>query len=257
MKLISTKFKLTIKLFLTIIIFFLIDMHLSGQTNFEQYPIDPDHTAVSGVACLDYDQDNDMDVIACHLQTDQVLLWENDGNIPAGWTKKLVKDMISPMYIVSEDVNNDSLKDLVISGNDNSIFCLININGENQWQTFVLDDDFNNPHGVFVADINNDGLKDIIAGARNDHTIAWWENNENDPDTWQKHIVSEQINGTQTVAVADINNDGFQDIVAGSSLSHKVVVFYNNGDSPPTFTEQFANQSLQLPHWVSVADLES
>lgn len=253
----TTLFKFQISQSIVIIGILLLSKLLIGQSNFEQQPIDLDHTAVSGVACHDYDQDNDMDVIACHLQTDQVLLWENDGNIPAGWTKKLVTDMISPMYIVSEDVNNDSLKDLVISGNNNSLFCLLNVNAENEWQTFILDENFNNPHGVFVSDINNDGLKDIIAGARNDHTIAWWENNGENPDTWTKHIVSEQINGTQTVAVADINNDGFQDIIGGSSLSNEVMVYYHNGDNPPTFTEQVANQNLQLPHWVSVADIDN
>ena len=256
MKFISTKSKLTIKLFLTFIISFLIGMHLSGQTTFEQQPIDQDHTPVSGVACHDYDLDGDIDIFACHIETNQVLLWENDGNLPAGWTKKLVQDMTSPLYIISEDVNNDTLKDLIISGNNNSIFCLININAENQWQTFVLDDDFNNPHGVFVSDLNNDGLKDIIATARNDHEIAWWENNGENPDTWTKHIVSNQINGSQTVSAADLNNDGFKDIIGGSSLSNEVVVFYNNGDSPLTFTKQVANQSLQLPHWVSVADID-
>lgn len=229
---------------------------LWGQTNFEQQPIDPDHTAVSGVACHDYDLDGDIDIFACHLKENELVLWENDGNFPPTWTKNVILDVITnPLYIVSEDVNGDSYKDLIFGGNTNSIFCMLNVEAQNQWEFFMVDDDFNNPHGVSVSDMNNDGLKDIIAGARNDHTIAWWENNGENPDTWTKHIVTEQINGTQSIAVSDINNDGFQDIVGGSSISNKVMVYYHNGDSPPTFTEQVANQSLQLPHWVSVADI--
>ena len=247
----------TIRTLFLFIIFILAGNILVGQTPFEQLAIDPDHTSVSGITCFDYDQDNDIDIVACHLQTNEVVLWENDGNIPAGWTKKVVQEMTEPLYIVSEDIDNDGLQDLIISGNTNSVFCLINVNGENQWETFVLDDDFNNPHGVFVSDINNDGLKDIVACAREDNTIAWWENNGNDPDTWQKHIVTDQIIGTQTICVADINNDGFKDIIGGSSLSNKVIVFYNNGDSLTTFTQQFANESLELPHWVSVADIDN
>ena len=239
---------------LLILVFF--SMNLSAQTTLTQHPIDPDHTAVSGITCIDYDQDNDIDIVACHLQINQVVLWENDGNNPAGWTRLVLMDEITdPMYIKSADVNDDELPDLIITGNDNSLYCLLNIDGENNWQTFVMDDNFNNPHGVCVSDVNNDGLKDIIATAAADNTIAWWQNNGGTPDEWEKTVISDQMNGTQTVTAADINGDGFTDIIGSTSLQHKVKVWYNNGNIATTFTEQIANQTLQLPHWVSVADI--
>nr|NQU90094.1 T9SS type A sorting domain-containing protein [Bacteroidota bacterium] len=241
---------------LAFLILFQFSLNISGQTTLIQHPIDPNHTAVSGITCLDYDQDNDMDIVACHLQINQVILWENDAFAPGGWTKHILNDeMIDPLYITSADVNDDGLPDLIITGNENSLFCLINEDGDNNWQTFVMDDNFNNPHGVCVADVNNDGLKDIIATAAADNTIAWWENNGGTPDEWNKTVISDQMNGSQTVTAADINDDGFTDIIGASSDNNKVKVWYNNGNSPLAFTEQLACQTLLLPHWVSVADI--
>ncbi|MCD4695449.1 MAG: T9SS type A sorting domain-containing protein [Bacteroidales bacterium] len=258
MKLISTKFKLPINTILIFIAFFIADNTLTGQTTFEQHAIDPDHTAVSGITCVDYDMDDDIDIIACHRVLNQVLLWENDGNNPVGWTKKVVANSLGePLYICSKDINADDFPDLVISSaSSNTVYCLINLEGENNWEVITMDDDYNSAHGICISDINDDGLADIVATAAANNTIAWWENNGNTPDSWTKHIVSDQMNGTQTVTVADINNDNFLDIIGASSDLNKVVVYYNNGDLPVTFTEQVANQSLQLPHWVSVADID-
>lgn len=233
-------------------------IYLSGQTSFVQRSIDPDHTAVSGIAAVDFDRDGDVDVIANHRVIDKVIIWENDGNMQPGWNMKLLSEqVIGPMYIFAGDVNADSLPDLVISSAaTNSLYCFINTDGLNHWDVYIMDDTFEGAHGVCIEDINNDGLPDIIATAAGDNMVAWWENNGLAPDTWTKTVISDQMNGSQTVTASDMNNDGFMDIVAASSDLNKVVVYFNNGDTIPSFYEQIACQTLMLPHWVSVADID-
>ncbi len=246
------------KAFFTILILLSSFIYISGQVNFEQHGIDPDHTAVSGIAAVDYDQDNDIDIIAIHRVLSEVQIWENDGSIPANWSKKLLTDQIvEPIYIFSGDVNGDSLADLLISSAfSNALYCVMNIDGQNNWNVLTIDDAFNLAHGVCIEDINEDDMPDIIATAAGDNTIAWWKNNGSSPDTWPKMVISDQMNGSQTVTTADINGDGLMDVIGASSDLNKVVVFYNNGDSLPTFSEQIACQTLLLPHWVSVADVD-
>lgn len=231
---------------------------LYAQTSFEQHGIDPGHTAVSGIAAVDYDADGDIDVIALHRVISEVLIWENDGSIPPNWTRILLTDqIIEPMYIFSGDLNSDSLPDLAISSaSSNALYCFVNIDGQNNWEEYIMDDAFHGAHGVCIEDINADEHPDVIATAAADNTIAWWENNGGDPDTWPKAVISDEMDGTQSVTAADIDGDGLMDIVGASSDLHKVVVYYNNGDTPLTFDEQLACQTLLLPHWVSVADID-
>ncbi len=259
MKSILIKFKLLISTAVMFMALILNVHNATGQTTFDQHEIDQEHSAVSGITCIDYDMDDDIDIIACHRVLNQVLLWENNGDAPATWTKKVVTNSITrPLYICSEDINSDDFPDLIISsGGSDAVYCLMNLDGDNNWETFTIDAGFNNAHGVCIADINDDGFADIVATAAADNTIAWWENNGNNPENWTKNIVSNQMYGAQTVAVAHINNDNHLDIIGASSDSNKVVVFFNNGGLSPTFTQQVANQSLLLPHWVSVADVDN
>ncbi len=246
------------KTLISILFFLAASVYLFGQTGFTPHGIDPDHTAVSGIAAVDYDNDGDVDLIANHRVNNEVVIWENDGNVQPEWTKTLLTGQISePMYIFAGDINLDSLPDLVISSaSSNSLYCLLNIDGNNHWDIFTMDDSFHGAHGVCIETIDNDSLPDIIATAAGDNSIAWWENNGGEPDTWAKNEITDQMDGSQTVTAADINGDGLMDIVAASSDLHKVVVYYNNGDTPLSFTEHVACSTLQLPHWVSVADID-
>jgi len=70
-----------------------------------------------------------------------------------------------------------------------------------------------NGYQLKIADINNDGRPDIIALSTSPSTLEWYEN-----PSWQKHIISSQTDYNISLALEDIDKDGWIDIALASDF---------------------------------------
>ncbi len=83
-------------------------------------------------------------------------------------------------------------------------------------------------YDVDVNDLDNDGDLDIISASRNDDKIAWYENNGAADPTFNFFIIDSSTDGAISVATADIDNDGFNDILAAGFEDDKIRWFENS-----------------------------
>lgn len=91
---------------------------------------------------------------------------------------------------------------------------------------------FTGPRDLQVADVNGDGREDLVVvghtrGTNDLSTVAWYENS---PDgVWHEHVIDEDTLGASTVSVADMNGDGYLDVVVAFYDDSNIVVFVNDG----------------------------
>jgi hypothetical protein len=79
-----------------------------------------------------------------------------------------------------------------------------------------------------VKDLNSDGRLDIIVGRGHAYGLYWWEQlapKEDGTTQWRQHTIDETWSQAHCLALADIDGNGQEDLVAG-----KCIWAHNGGD---------------------------
>jgi len=91
---------------------------------------------------------------------------------------------------------------------------------------------------ICSADLDGDGDFDIIGGAHGTvNDLAWWENVDSSGTTWAEHTIPSSIQNASAVDTADINGDGYVDILSTDDSYNKVVWLKNVDGSGSNWTE--------------------
>jgi hypothetical protein len=80
-----------------------------------------------------------------------------------------------------------------------------------------------------VKDLNKDGRLDIIFGRGHDVGLYWWEQQAPKPDgttVWKQHVIDESWTQAHAIALADLDGDGQEELIAGKCI------WAHNGDDP-------------------------
>ena len=131
------------------------------------------------------------------------------------------------------DLNNDGYKEIIVgSYYDNTIMFYKNINGDIQYhQRQVLISEgstsYYSDFDIYCEDVDSDGLVDIAVTQSGTNIISWYKNLGNYNFDEKRSIAF--INKPQTLAVADIDNDGDNDFIVGSKDDDKITLLINNG----------------------------
>lgn len=69
---------------------------------------------------------------------------------------------------------------------------------------------------MVVYDVDGDGDNDVVTSSAHEYGIWWFEQrNDNGTPTFEQHEIHKGISQTHALILADINNDGLQDLVTG------------------------------------------
>jgi len=101
----------------------------------------------------------------------------------------------------------------------------------------TVDGDFNGAYSVFSADVNGDGYMDVLGASHYDDDITWWENVGGSGTSWMEHTVDGDFNGASSVFSADVNGDGYMDILGAASIADDITWWENVDGSGTSWTE--------------------
>lgn len=133
--------------------------------------------------------------------------------------------------------------------------------GYTQFSDQIVIDSQNEAGGItkiIVADINNDSLKDLVVshGLFSQTKVVFYTNLGNnlfsDPQIIAQDL--EDLGAPQSIAVADINGDGWVDVVAGWKFTDQVTIHINNKGS---FNQtQILDDDLFAPTSLEFVDID-
>ena len=105
--------------------------------------------------------------------------------------------------------------------------------------------------------MDGDGDLDIVSASKDDHTIAWYENNGAANPTWSAIDIATSAQGASDVHIADMDGDGDLDIVSASTIDNTIAWYENNGAADPTWSAADIATSANGAYDVHIADMDN
>lgn len=178
----------------------------------------------------DIDKDGFKDVISTSSAENELVLWHNQGGL--NFTKNIIDNTAS--LISSSDVvdfNNDGLNDIIVSTyqfGDGKVYLYTNEGNFNFTKSILLD--VTGVQKVIVEDVNNDGHFDLLytRPANNNGQIYAYINDGNGNFTSQ--FLANIEDRLVVVSYADVNNDGFKDLITDRANVDSTFYFQNDGN---------------------------
>ncbi len=232
----------------------------SQEIHFEEHLVDNNFDGPAGIFIKDVDNNGYNDIIAAGADANDICVWLHNGNNPVTWTKETVdENFIGAIYVHAEDVDGDSLIDLVAAGwYAHLVAWWKNLGGSNpiQWEKQIIDSSFLQAHEVFVLDLDKDNNMDVIGASAQEHIIAWWRNDGGIPVNWTKQIIGTNFSGARSISAGDIDGDNDNDVVGAAFLSNEISWWRNDGGNPIIWTKFSVSNDFNGAHKVCLFDLD-
>jgi hypothetical protein len=108
---------------------------------------------------------------------------------------------------------------------------------------------------VSCGDINGDGKEDIAIAVSNSGTVGWYQNRGNEVFGELQTVVANVAMGFSEVTVADMDGDGFLDLVAAATSKKRLYWWRNTAGDGSAWQSYLLDSSVQGIASVAAADL--
>lgn len=233
---------------------------------FNEHLVSSEAPQADGVAVGDVDGDGDMDVVSGEYAISAIAWYENDGADPPGWTKHIVGSADGAIHVAVGDVDRDGDGDVFSANfNDEGIAWYENLGGTPRaWAKRLISAFWVGAWGVDAADVDGDGDLDAVGGLTNTACgpplpcvgVEWYDNDGGAPPSFTPRPISPGIVGALSVHATDIDGDGDIDVLAVDNGNDRVLLYVNDGASPPGWTQHVISITAVDPWSVVAADLD-
>lgn len=204
-----------------------------GRGGFTQAPGSPFRAGrhpYDVVTPSDINNDGKVDLVTPNLRGNAIMVMLGDGK--GGFAESAGAPFAvqtRPGYVAVGDLNRDGKQDLVATHDDYPIVAVLlgdGLGGFKPTAESPLKPSFA-VWGVAIGDVNGDGTNDLVCGSQMDDGIAILLGDGRGGFTESTTPAPRGGKISNYVALADVNKDGKQDIVATSYGSGEVTIFLN------------------------------
>jgi len=230
----------------------------------------------SSVFIGDIDLDGDEDVLAASYGDDTVAVYASDLAPQLTGTPTFTEIIISDfadgaasVYAADiypdpdpDDLFDNGLEVLVASSLDNRIAWYEKVQLADEVVIYVervIDSGAAGAVSVFAIDIDDDDNIDVLSASGNDNKISWYRNDGDDPPSFTKHIISNQLLGAAAVFAADLDGDGDDDVLSASRFDNSIAWYENLGGGifgDPTDNRKFVTTDAPGASAVFAIDMD-
>ncbi|MGA2382721.1 MAG: VCBS repeat-containing protein [Gemmatimonadales bacterium] len=213
-----------------------------------------------GMVLADFNGDGKLDIATANYTDNTVSVRLGDGTGGFG-AVKTYNTGSGPQDIQAGDVNGDGKLDLVIANNsDNTVTVLLG-DGTGAF-TPASGSPFTvgtGPYGVALGDVNGDGKLDIVTGNQtsNDATVLLGDGTGGFTQaTGSPYSTGTTGSAPSAVALADVNGDGYLDLIVPNSGDNNVMVRLGDGHGAFGAASTWSVGATQSTPWaIAVGDM--
>lgn len=203
----------------------------------------------NAIATGDFDNDGHIDLAAIDWE---VYVFFNEGDSTFGAPGFESSSSFSgSISLITTDVDGDGKLDIVASENGKGIYWYQN-NGNGTFDEDTVTTTMDNVVEVYASDLDNDGDNDLIGITYDDELFEFINDGSG---SFTKYLVNTLYN-PWNVAIADLNGDGYPDLVSPSYYGEELVWYENDREGFFTSNPQVISDPFGST-WVQTADLDN
>jgi hypothetical protein len=200
--------------------------------------ITTDATSTVSVALGDVDRDGDLDVVAGKVNHPNRLYLNNGTSDPFNGVtgSDITADAMDTLSVVLGDVDGDGDLDVVAGNLDQRNRLYLNNGTSDPFAGAAGSDistDADDTRSMALGDVDGDGDLDFVAGNFNQVNRLYLNNGTLDPfNSVTGSDITDDVNPTLSIALGDVDGDGYLDLVAGDNGDPKRL-YLNSGSAKP------------------------
>jgi hypothetical protein len=194
-------------------------------------PVNGIYSEPTGVTAGDFNNDGKIELINTIFYENLLSILTNNGHGVFTEEKPVTPGARGPIFVTNADFNGDGLQDLVSVNNFDANLTVLTNAGNGSFSTSATLPVVDKPVWVAVADVNGDGKLDLISAnygeCASGSTLSVFTNAGQGA-----FALSATLNvglGPECVVAADVNGDGFVDLISANPGDGTLSVLTNDG----------------------------